>query len=445
MKLSSLSFSLLLAGTSAFHATAFSTSFSVRSPSTTPLARCLVFPVRPLIGSPSTSCGTGKYSNTQLDQLKSSSVSTVGWDSTGTFQKLQQAFGRCARSIRNNEVTQWRLVFVSMLASLFIFRKAMDAKLVLLWDYLLHSNGLYARIFRTDSWEWCWAIGCFIVWIHGFGYADRLVRRADQEGRIHPWKKYRLQDRYEADKQRRMLQKRDLVESKESNDVVNADDKDDDQKPLQVQHSAWNWKLWLQELPVYAVPLLIWDITAPRRHRRIGGFGAPTTMGILGGVVGGLFLYDFLFFLGHVTMHKIPFIHRTVHAKHHKTAEVRACEIVRLGVAEEVLEVLFSIIALNFLSVHPVARTIYNAVITFLLTELHCGFDFPWTPQNVVPFGLATGSRRHHYHHRNGKHYYQKFFYHVDRIFGFYQKNDGSLQGDSVQAKPYIPPAWQSA
>jgi sterol desaturase/sphingolipid hydroxylase (fatty acid hydroxylase superfamily) len=132
-----------------------------------------------------------------------------------------------------------------------------------------------------------------------------------------------------------------------------------------------------------------------------------------------------------------------VHNKHHKTQEVRAGEIVRLGVVEEVFEVGISIIALGLLSVHPLARSIYNCVITFLLTELHSGFDFPWTPQNVVPFGLMTGSRRHHYHHRNGKHYYQKFFFHVDRLFGFFQKNDGTLNGDSVQPDPYIPASWE--
>ena len=367
----------------------------------------------------------------------------MGWERPTLGQKLRNGVRRVVNSVKKNEVTQWRLVFGSILGSLFLFRHALDSKLVLLWDYLLHSQGLFARIFRTDSWEWCWAITCFIVWIHSFGYADRLVRRADQEGRIHPWKKYRLQDRYEADKHRRMIQKRTVgLEPVTKDDSL---DSVEQEPPLKVEHSAWNWKLWLQELPVYAVPLLIWDITAPRRHRRIGGFAAPTTMGILGGVVGGLFLYDLLFFMGHLAMHKISILNRTIHAKHHKTAEVRACEIVRLGVAEEVLEVGFSIIALNFLSVHPVARTIYNAVITFLLTELHCGFDFPWTPQNVVPFGLATGSRRHHYHHRYGKHYYQKFFHHVDRLFGCFQKNDGSLQGDSVQPKPYIPPSWQRA
>lgn len=181
---------------------------------------------------------------------------------------------------------------------------------------------------------------------------------------------------------------------------------------------------------------------APRRHRRLGAFSAPTTMGILGGIAGGLIIYDFLFFFGHLLMHKVPFIYKAIHKKHHKIQEVRACEQVRLSLGEEVIDVGFSIVALNVLGVHPLARSMYNIIITFLLSELHCGFDFPWTPQNVVPFGIATGSRRHHYHHRFGKQYYQKFFFTLDRLFGFFQKDDGSPAGDSVKAKPFVPQSW---
>jgi len=43
---------------------------------------------------------------------------------------------------------------------------------------------------------------------------------------------------------------------------------------------------------------------------------------------------------------------------------------------------------------------------------------------------------------KTGKHYYQKFFFTFDRIFGFYQKDDGTVQGDSVKPKPYIPKLW---
>jgi hypothetical protein len=47
-----------------------------------------------------------------------------------------------------------------------------------------------------------------------------------------------------------------------------------------------------------------------------------------------------------------------------------------LTVLEQVLEVGFSIVAIRALKSHPVSRSIYNAIITFLLTELHCGVSY---------------------------------------------------------------------
>lgn len=356
-----------------------------------------------------------------------------------SFQKnslagVKSGIKRLAHSMKHNEVSQWRAVFATFFASLICFRTVIDSKLAELWPFLMTSKSVWGRSFRSDHYEWMLAVGAFSVWIHGFWFADRAVKKASEQGRVHPWRKFRLQDRFEADKHRRMMERR-------SNGGIDVSLQESE--PPATTQSKWNKWGYLVELPIYVVPLLLWDILAPRRHRRLAPFGTPTTMGMLGGIVGGLFLYDFLFFLGHVAMHKIPFVYRTVHTKHHKTQEVRAADIVRLSMVEEVLEVGFSIVALGFLGVHPLARSIYNCVITFLLTELHCGFDFPWTPQNVIPFGLMTGSRRHHYHHRFGKHYYQKFFFHVDRLFGFYQKDDRTLNGDSVQPKPYIPASWK--
>lgn len=381
------------------------------------------------------------YSFQPSSAKQQSSLTTVALPTAEGFpleSKLQNTISKFLYNLQHNSVWQWRFIFGSFFSSLFIFQGAIDQQLVHFWQYLLTSQALPARIFRTDSWEWCWAITCFGVYIHAFGWADKAVRKADEQGKIHPWKKFRLQDRYEADKLRR---KQDIQGLNSNEDVLSSTGANEE-TPRVVQ-SKWNYMAWVLEFWVYAAPLLIWDIVSPRRHRRIGGFAPPTTMGILGGIVGGLLMYDILFFCGHWLMHKVPVLYKYVHRKHHTTKEVRACEIVRLSIPEEVLEVGFSIIALNVLSVHPVARTIYNAIITFLLTELHCGFDFPWQPQNVVPFGLATGSRRHHYHHRHGKHYYQKFFFHVDRIFGCFQKDDGTLEGDSVKADAFIPPSWQ--
>jgi sterol desaturase/sphingolipid hydroxylase (fatty acid hydroxylase superfamily) len=333
-----------------------------------------------------------------------------------------------ARAI--NEASVWRTMACIFVSSLILFRNLYDVGLVRLWEYLQNSSALLPRMFRHDHWEWMLAVSCFLVWIHGFWLADRAVLHSARKGQVHPWQKFRLQDRYEAQKfQHGLKRRKERGEDADGKQVLS----------LVTEPSKWHWRAWIFELPVYCVPLFLWDYFVPRRAAKIARLGAPTAFQVCRDVTLGLLLYDILFFCGHFLMHKIPLFYNLVHKKHHTNTECRAAEIVRLSLVEEVLEVGFSIVALNFLKAHPVSRTIYNVIITFLLTELHCGFDFPWTPQNVVPFGFATGSRRHHYHHRFGKHYYQKFFFHVDRLFGFHQRNDGSLHGDSVQPFKNLP------
>lgn len=70
------------------------------------------------------------------------------------------------------------------------------------------------------------------------------------------------------------------------------------------------------------------------------------------------------------------------------------------------------------------SRMVYDIVIIFLITELHSGYDLPWMPQNVVPFGIFAGSRRHTQHHITGRAYYQKFFVYADNFFGFVDNSE---------------------
>jgi len=344
--------------------------------------------------------------------------------SSSPKDKFMQPFFK----LRNiNEVTKWRIAAFTFISSIFAFSPQLDVGLVNVWHWLQNGSALLPRFFRHDHWEWGVAVVAFFFWIHGFWLADRAVAKADVKGILHPWKKYRLQDQYEKEKfRRRQLRKLENGSSSvEEHDVEQA-------KPPVTKQQKWNLGFWIFELPLYCLPLFIWDICIPRRAAKLATWGAPTALGVCKDVTLALLLYDLGFFVCHYLMHKIPFIHKHVHAKHHISTEVRASDIVRLSFVEEIVDVGISILALNYIGCHPLSRTFYNIIITFLLTELHCGFAFPWTPQFVVPFGLATGSKGHHFHHRFGKHYYQKFFCHVDKLFGFVQKKDGSLKGFTV-------------
>jgi len=319
-----------------------------------------------------------------------------------------------------DEIGKWRMAAATFITAIVAFAPKIDLVLIKFWSWLQNdTTALLPRLFRHDHWEWSVAVWAFFFWIHGFWLIDRSIAKADVKGVVHPWKKYRLQDQHEAEKFRRKHHR--MMQA-----GVNIEEKSP------TQQSKWHLGFWTFELPLYCLPLYIWDVLKPRRAAKIVKWGAPTAFRVCKDVTSSLLLYDFGFFVCHFLMHKIPFLYKYVHAKHHINKEVRASDIVRLSLIEEVVDVVISILALNYLRAHPFSRTIYNIIITFLLVELHCGYAFPWTPQFVVPFGLATGSKGHHYHHRYGKHYYQKFFCHVDRLFGFVQKNEGSLKASCI-------------
>jgi hypothetical protein len=234
----------------------------------------------------------------------------------------------------------------------------------------------FNNLCRSSDWEWLLAVACFNVYIHGFLLADKAVLKASKQGKDHPLRKHRLQDRLVAQQHHYRLQKRKKQQQQQreaGSNAGNIAETMNESPPMVTKHSDWNFSGYIGELWVYMVPLFIWDKLDPRRHRLIARFAAPTTFQICRDVTLSLLMYDILFFCGHLIMHKVPFINRKVHAKHHTNPEVRSGDIVRLSVIEQVLEVGFSIVAIRTLKCHPVSRSIYNSIITFLLTELHCG------------------------------------------------------------------------
>jgi sterol desaturase/sphingolipid hydroxylase (fatty acid hydroxylase superfamily) len=186
--------------------------------------------------------------------------------------------------------------------------------------------------------------------------------------------------------------------------------------------SAWYTGWWKHEILVYLLPLwalsFFFDAFAPRRLALEQA--APTIWRIGREIVGGLFFYDLFFWMTHVPLHKVsPWLYKHLHAKHHTSTEVRASDVVRLTSVEELTDVACSIAGLRILQAHPISRSLYNIVITGLLTELHCGYDLPMSLQNIIPWNIWGGSRRHHKHHRNGKAYFQMFVTYLDNLFGF--------------------------
>ena len=234
------------------------------------------------------------------------------------------------KMMRLSEVGKWRVAAAAFITSIIAFSPFIDMQLINLWSWLQTDTvSLLPRMFRHDHWEWMVAVWAFFFWIHGYWLVDRSIAKADAKGLVHKWKKYRLQDQFEAEKFRRM-QLRRLEENQ--NGEISSDDmkKVEQMKPPTTRQHKWHLGFWIFELPLYCLPLYIWDICIPRRAAKIASWGAPTAFKICSDVSCALLLYDLGFFLCHYLMHKIPFLYKYVHAKHHTSTEVRASDIVRL-------------------------------------------------------------------------------------------------------------------
>ena len=177
------------------------------------------------------------------------------------------------------------------------------------------------------------------------------------------------------------------------------------------------WKIEgdaVQEFLVYVIPIFTIDFFFPRRAHRLAVSTIPTSTEIATDILACLALYDFFFTIMHFVCHKILFLYKHIHAKHHDRSTVRARDTIRLTPLEETIDVLCSVAALNVWGAHQMSRGLYDVAIVWLLCELHCGWSAPWQLQHLVPGQLWGGSVRHTEHHANPKVYYQKFFTYLD-------------------------------
>eukprot|EP00600_Ochromonadales_sp_CCMP1393_P008604 CAMPEP_0174963306 /NCGR_PEP_ID=MMETSP0004_2-20121128/5257_1 /TAXON_ID=420556 /ORGANISM="Ochromonas sp., Strain CCMP1393" /LENGTH=422 /DNA_ID=CAMNT_0016211917 /DNA_START=8 /DNA_END=1276 /DNA_ORIENTATION=+ len=273
----------------------------------------------------------------------------------------------------------------------------LDHSLLKIWNVVSIKNW-----FRHDMFEPFVAVGSFALWLHGWLILDVLSTHPRAHAIWQRFRKYRIQDQE--------FVWRNGVEREQMNE----------KKPLLALPSPNRWYAgWVWELVVYIAPL--WalatktNVFAPRRAAL--SMPAPSFLTLVGQICGGLFFYDLFFFFGHWLMHQSHRLHPSLyvflHGKHHMNRDVRASDTVRLTVTEEVVDVTCSIAALRLMRAHPLSRALYNVLITFWLVELHCGYDMPWSPQNLAP-SLCAGSKRHHHHHKHNQLYYQKFFRYLD-------------------------------
>ncbi|XP_044070211.1 cholesterol 25-hydroxylase-like protein [Siniperca chuatsi] len=168
--------------------------------------------------------------------------------------------------------------------------------------------------------------------------------------------------------------------------------------PLSVVH--WYWR------PVFFPPL------------------APEMLSVVINVLACLLLFDMQFFLWHLLHHKVPWLYHVFHTEHHLYTAAFSLMTEYTGIWEMLSLSFFTTLNPALLDCHPLTEMLFYVTNMYLSVEAHSGYDFPWSPHRLVPFGLYGGAQHHNLHHLKSKVNYAPYFTHWDRLFGTLQRLD---------------------
>ncbi|KAL4237002.1 hypothetical protein ACF0H5_005386 [Mactra antiquata] len=146
----------------------------------------------------------------------------------------------------------------------------------------------------------------------------------------------------------------------------------------------------------------------------------PSTIGIVFQLFASFILYDALFFVIHLTLHKNIYLYKYVHRHHHDHEHVHCHVTNQLTITERITLILSANFALKVFNSHPLTRAIFVPIFIGILVDNHTGYDLPFGMHRMLPFGLVGGSVKHFQHHMNGKRNYQPIFTYLDKLLEWY-------------------------
>ena len=156
--------------------------------------------------------------------------------------------------------------------------------------------------------------------------------------------------------------------------------------------------------------------TSPLQTKRALPLSAPTSRQLVAQLTASILIYDSVFFLFHLALHKLPGMSR-IHHVHHGHSEIHPQITNKLDVVERLGLVLLANFSLNIIGSHVLTRTLFVPMFVGLLVDIHSGLDLPWSYDKILPKGWAAGSRRHSHHHQHGSRYYEPFFNWWDDLY----------------------------
>jgi cholesterol 25-hydroxylase len=158
---------------------------------------------------------------------------------------------------------------------------------------------------------------------------------------------------------------------------------------------------------------------------------SPTSRRLVLEFLTSFIIYDTVFFLLHLALHRVPMLSK-IHMPHHQHSEMHPQVTNRLSVAERLSLVLLANFSLNIIGSHVLTRTMFVPAFVYLLVEVHSGLDLVWAYDKILPAGWGSGAKVHARHHRSGSGGLAPFFSWWDRALALWDDSARSSGSKSV-------------
>ncbi|XP_031697650.1 cholesterol 25-hydroxylase-like protein [Anarrhichthys ocellatus] len=132
-----------------------------------------------------------------------------------------------------------------------------------------------------------------------------------------------------------------------------------------------------------------------------------------------LLLFDTLFFIWHVSMHRVTWLYRNAHQLHHQHHTPFALAAQDSGSLELLSLLLLALSSAWAVGCHPLSEAVFHLVNSWLAVEDHCGYELPWALHRLLP--CLGGAPYHQVHHTLHSVNYAPYFIHWDVLFGTYR------------------------
>ncbi|XP_054629785.1 cholesterol 25-hydroxylase-like [Dunckerocampus dactyliophorus] len=143
---------------------------------------------------------------------------------------------------------------------------------------------------------------------------------------------------------------------------------------------------------------------------------APTCWQVFVEVFACLLIFDTLFFVWHLCMHRVPWLYCNIHQQHHQHQISFALQAQDASTSELLSLLLLALVSAWLVDCHPMSEALFHLLNTWLAVEDHCGYS--WGLHRLLP--LLGGAPHHHTHHVLHKVNYAPYFTHWDHLFGSY-------------------------